>query len=127
MSISGKAYYAHKVVYSLYNRIDLDAQCVVDHIDRNTTNNSTENLRLTTVQGNNLNASLRKDNSCGIQGIRKLCAKGWFYWVARWKENGKLIEKCFSVSVLGEDKAKQSAIDFRNQKITEQRKLIFKE
>lgn len=60
---------------------------VVDHKDRNPTNNRWENLRDTTQSVNLHNSSLRSDNSTGVCGVgwHKLGKK----WQAKIKLNGK--------------------------------------
>lgn len=42
---------------------------IVDHIDRNTANNRVENLRWASISENNINQSLRSDNTSGHRGI----------------------------------------------------------
>jgi len=43
----------------------------IDHIDRNTHNNSYNNLNATNGTGNNKNATLSKDNTSGLGGVSK--------------------------------------------------------
>ena len=42
--------------------------CIIDHADRNKSNNRKRNLRQATVSQNNMNRKLRKNNS-GIAGV----------------------------------------------------------
>jgi hypothetical protein len=120
VAINGEYYYAHRIVYCLYNHCDLTSNFEVDHIDKNQRNNNPDNLRIASRQLNNLNQRVRKDSLSAIKGVRKLETKdGYCYWVARWKESGKLKEKCFSVFKHGEDEAKKLAIDLRNLKIND--------
>lgn len=42
---------------------------IIDHIDRNPSNNKWENLRDTNKSNNAINSKLRIDNSCGFTGI----------------------------------------------------------
>lgn len=44
---------------------------IVDHIDRDTCNNTLENLRITDYRTNNFNRRLRRDNSIGTRYIYK--------------------------------------------------------
>ena len=43
--------------------------CIIDHVDRNRSNNRKHNLRQATVSQNNMNSTLRKNNS-GITGVK---------------------------------------------------------
>lgn len=43
---------------------------VVDHIDRDKTNNRIENLRASTIAENNVNRSKQKNNSTGLTGVQ---------------------------------------------------------
>ena len=77
---------------------------VVDHIDRNKTNNKWENLRSVTQAENGRNTNLRKDNSSGVKGV-------WYskrdnLWYARCWLKGKAIK-------LGSYKVKEDAIQAR--------------
>ncbi len=86
---------------------------IIDHIDRNPANNNYENLRWTTSSGNGRNASKRKDNTSGTSGVQ-YDKNG--YWIASWyDENMKKQYKYFSVKKLGDEQAKQLAINYRKQ------------
>ena len=85
---------------------------IVDHIDRNPANNNYENLRWTTSSGNGRNASKHKDNTSGHQGV--IYNKKQNAWFASWyDENMKQKYKYFSVKKLGDELAKELAIDYR--------------
>jgi hypothetical protein len=62
-------YSAHRLVWVLFNKeIPLDKQ--IDHIDKNTSNNKIENLRLADHISNGLNRKFR-DSNTGIRGVSK--------------------------------------------------------
>ncbi len=90
-----------------------DGDIEVDHIDHNRSNNIITNLRWTTSSGNGRNASKRKDNSSGHQGV--FFDKVNNRWFASWYED-KRKSKSFSVDQLGNEEAKQRAIAYRKQK-----------
>ena len=87
---------------------------IVDHIDQNPENNNYQNLRWTTTSGNGRNRSISSKNTSGHQGV-KYDTNG-YYWVASWQdENMKENTKRFSIKKLGNDQAKQLAINYRKQ------------
>jgi hypothetical protein len=101
----------HRLVAGAFCNKGVDCD-VVDHIDRNTTNNNYQNLRWTTISGNQRNKSMSAKNTSGHQGVfftnPKKC------WVAFWYDiNQKQQNKNFSVKKYGEH-AKQMAIDYRH-------------
>lgn len=79
-----KLHYVHRVVYAFLNG-PIEQGLVVDHIDRNKTNNKPNNLRLVTYSENTLNAGVRKTCKSGITGV-------WLqgkYWRAQLCHNHK--------------------------------------
>lgn len=67
VSIFGKTYYTHKVVWSIHHgRIPSDQ---VDHINGDREDNRIENLREVTVDENVKNAKRRVDNASGLTGV----------------------------------------------------------
>jgi hypothetical protein len=61
-----QSYLLHRIVYKMFNG---ECNGVIDHIDGNPANNRIENLRLATMEQNQRNAKLRKDNTSGIKGV----------------------------------------------------------
>ncbi len=66
VSISGKRYVLHKLVYFIETG---EWPNVIDHIDGNCQNNKLENLRATDRLGNMRNLKLRVDNPSGYIGV----------------------------------------------------------
>ena len=66
----GKRLATHRIIWELvYGEIS-EGLCI-DHIDGNGLNNKIENLRATTLSGNQKNRALSKNNSTGINGVYK--------------------------------------------------------
>ena len=87
---------------------------VADHINHKTFDNRHSNLRIVTVQQNNRNLSKRFDNTSGKQGVNLTKIQGVSYWLARiMDDNGKRIQKHFSIVKLGDAEAKRQAISKR--------------
>lgn len=76
LKINGKKFSAHRIIYSLFYKTDIPENLVIDHIDRNRSNNLPENLKLTTFSNNNKNRkfsddfNIRKSKSCNSILIR---------------------------------------------------------
>jgi hypothetical protein len=68
------------------------------------------------TQSENLrNKTKYSNNTSGKQGICLCTKKGYRYWKVQIKDNGKRIEKTFSVQNLGDEEAKRQAIEHRKQ------------
>ena len=75
-------YQVHRVIWSMY--YGKPPKKDLDHIDRNRINNNPKNMREFTNQQNQMNTSMRKDNTSGVRGVNFSKAKD--KWVARiWK------------------------------------------
>lgn len=59
--------YKHIKMHDLL--IDVPEKCFVDHINHNPYDNRKCNLRVCTLQQNNYNRGLRKDNKTGVRGV----------------------------------------------------------
>lgn len=108
-----KAILVHRVIYYL-NTGQLDETKVIDHIDGNPQNNNIENLREITYAENSRNKKMGSNNRTGITGIHEN-----HDYVVTWAENGKHFSKKFSVIKLGQDKALEYALNFRETKLSE--------
>ena len=97
--------------------IEYDDDMVVDHINRLTYDNRTDNLRETTVAENMKNRTKNTNNTSGKNGISKDKVGKNSYWTASISDNnGNRIRKSFSIEKLGNRQAKRQAIAFRLQK-----------
>lgn len=68
VGLFGKNHPCHRVIWVLLKG-DIPKGCVIDHIDNNPLNNSIENLRLSTVQGNTRNRSKRGNLTSKYKGV----------------------------------------------------------
>lgn len=118
--IIDKLYKSHRIIYCLSSGEDLDSNLVVDHLDRNKSNNNINNLRLTTINENakNINWKLAKPTNTGERAISlKLQA-----YRVLWTVNGKQKEKQFSFGIrssISKDQALLNAITFRDTLISD--------
>jgi hypothetical protein len=72
VQFGGKLYYAHRIVFGLFNNVHYDT--VIDHIDGDSTNNKISNLRQVTQQLNGRNLSNTRSNTSVI-GVSKIKRK----------------------------------------------------
>lgn len=71
-----KLYYAHQIIFAIYNNYIAE---LVDHKDMDNTNNHPYNLRDATKQLNGMNRGIPKDNTSGVKGVYLIKKTG------RWK------------------------------------------
>ena len=89
----------------------------IDHIDRNKSNNTIENLRLVTNEVNKRNSSKYSNNTSGKTGVRRILMGGVLYWCATWADcDYKSRTSYFSTVKYGE-KAYEMACSKRDQEI----------
>lgn len=70
VTIEGKAYGAHRIVWSLHNESLAPVEMLVDHIDGNPSNNDPGNLRLLTHRDNTYNQTkINRRNKSGLPGV----------------------------------------------------------
>jgi len=63
-----KRYYVHRIIWELANGRIPHGMCI-DHIDGNGLNNKLENLRVTSLSGNQRNRRLTRNCKTGISGV----------------------------------------------------------
>lgn len=69
ISINGKNFLNHRIIYAIYNNsTDFNGK-KIDHIDGNSQNNNPQNLRLASVSQNALNSRISKSNKTGYKNI----------------------------------------------------------
>ncbi len=79
VKIDGKDYYVSRIIYFMTNGVD-PYPMEVDHEDRNSLNNSVDNLRLGDRALQNRNQKIRSTNTSGVKGVSKHeCGK----WAAK--------------------------------------------
>lgn|SRR5574343_154020 len=88
VGVSGKYYKAHRLAWKyVYGE---DPAGLVDHIDRDPTNNRIKNLRLASEQQSNQNKRAYRNSSSGHKGV------GWFAptkkWRVRIQHEGRVIQ-----------------------------------
>lgn len=65
-----KFFTVHRLMYQIYHGLDsLPGDTVIDHVNRVTTDNRKENLRIASKSENQCNVKLRKDNTSGERGV----------------------------------------------------------
>jgi len=106
--INGKRYLEHRLVWILLNG-ELSDSDIIDHIDRDPSNNKIENLRIVGSSGNSLN----KATSTHVQ---KWTDSKWY---ARFKYKGKQYSKFFP----SKNEAEEWVINEKNHFINSERTL----
>ncbi len=68
IKLFNKNYFAHRVAYYLYHKIDPE-HLDIDHINGIKTDNRINNLRLSTTSQNIANSKIQKNNKTGYKGV----------------------------------------------------------
>ena len=76
--INSKQYAIHQLIWILHKG-QIPNGKIIDHVDGNPYNNKIENLRIASLQENQYNCKLRKDNTSGIKGV------SWDKRTSKWK------------------------------------------
>lgn len=76
LCIGGRQYLAHRLAWIAYH--GTEPPDIIDHIDRNKSNNAIANLRDGTGGINEMNAKPPKDSPFGISGVRPACKDGHY-------------------------------------------------
>lgn len=119
--VRGVVYQAHRIVWTMFNG-PIPKDMVIDHLDRNPSNNNIKNLCLKTASENFRNRKKSKKNTSGSTGVHSSKNRqGRVYaYKALWMEGGKQCSKHFNIEAFGgSDKARESAEIFRVMKIKE--------
>lgn len=128
IGIGRKRYNLSRIVYQTFYG-GLTTDLVIDHINRDTSDNRVENLRAISQKHNMRNKSRQSNNSTGFNGVflytKKQCRTCGTeverrYYAAKWYyTSGKCGIKCFSISKYGETKALRLACEYRNKMLRE--------
>lgn len=116
VKVKGITFKVHRIVALLHN-LNVDGM-VVDHIDRNRSNNKISNIRVVTQKENMQNKSmyeLSSNNTSGVQGVSY--DKRQNRWTVSWYEDGKCRQKCFPIKDCAVLEAFNDAVEYREQMI----------
>lgn len=97
VEINSKGMSVHRLIYSLYHNVAIPVNLVIDHIDRNPSNNKISNLRLVSPSENNRNRNFGDKQRLGII-FDDNQSKNYYRWRVCWIENGKRKSKSFKLS-----------------------------
>lgn len=90
--IDGKQYFLHQLIF-LYMTGKIPEVC--DHINQNKTDNRWSNLRACTMEENNKNMPMFRNNKSGITGVRfrriTISGKNYDYWISGISYKGEKI------------------------------------
>lgn len=119
VKLDKKLYIVHSIIWKMHNG-DLPQGFVIDHFDRDSTNNRLSNYRVVTQLVNTRNRNPNKNNTSGVHGVNFYTSKGYSYWAAQWRtlENQNAV-KSFSVNKYGNDGAFRLACEYREVMIAE--------
>jgi len=124
VQLFGTRYCIHRLVWSIYNKTNLDHTLVVNHIDSNPSNNNINNLEAITQKENSIkrvdNIKAKKYNmQRGIEKSYQNNSLIFRYKTSILGTDGKYISKSFSVKKYGEDLALELVTAWRKEKLFE--------
>ena len=93
IKIFGKSYGAHRLAYALYHKEQLSPDTLIDHIDRDKSNNRIDNLRKVDYVENGCNRKTSRKNTSGHNGVHY--AKKVNKWQARIVIEGRRVNLGF--------------------------------
>lgn len=108
ITLRGRTYKAHRLAW-LYMTGSFPS-FLIDHKNRNKSDNSFDNLREVNKTQNNWNTSIRIDNKSGVKGVH-FC-KTWKRWIASVRVNGIRHHVGRFLSI---EEAKNAVIKFRKE------------
>lgn len=114
--LNNKLYKAHRIIVVLHG-INVSGK-VVDHIDRDGSNNKILNLRVVSQKENMQNVSEHKLSSINKSGVQGVHYHKRGYWVASWYEHGKIKRKYFKITKYSSsEEALTAATEYRKQMV----------
>jgi hypothetical protein len=117
VQMGDKVVSVHRVIWELFNG-EIPEDMTIDHIDRDSSNNKIENLRLVAHAVNCRNRSQYSNNKTGFTGVSYFEPKERSprYTASWFTLDGKLRSKSFSLSKYG-DAALILAVEYRKKMI----------
>jgi hypothetical protein len=84
VSVNKEFYYVHRIVWEMHNG-PIPVGMVIDHANRNKSDNRIFNLRIATHDQNAANSKARRHNTSGLKGVVRVCPSqtGRKKWRAR--------------------------------------------
>ena len=122
VTVDRVCYPAHRVVWCLYNKTDLDQDLVINHIDGNPSNNHPCNLEAVSYKENTHKTTVKNPpKSSGVVGVRVTLNHGIKVALAYYSDkNKRQITKAFSFNKYGESLAMTLAANWRRNKMIEE-------
>jgi hypothetical protein len=114
IKIKGKKYYAHRLIYQMFNEqwdiTDTSRDNSVDHADRDKLNNNIDNLRVATHSQNKANSGEYKNNTSGHLNV------SWNKAVGKWDVRVRVNKKTHFGGVFDKkEDAIAKATEMRNE------------
>lgn len=122
LQLKSKCYLIHRILYEMFVG-PIKAGYEIDHIDGNPSNNSLDNLRMTTHKINLRNMKMSKANKSSVKGVHlketyNKSGKKFQYWVSCYVDlEGNKRKTTYSVLKLGFENARNMAIEDRQKQI----------